>query len=388
MAMCIGAGWALAHRFESPEQRQAAATPPAPLDVVVQVRAGVLEEQTTAVADVGDAATTSVRVTGASGLSVVTAAPLAPGASVVPGTVVLEVNGRPVFALPGAFPFYRDLSTGDTGPDVEQLQRALKGLGHLRGRTTGTFDAATEAAVRRMYKAAGYDPALVAVTPPAVETPAQGADGAPQDEASAADGAPQDEAPTGQEVPTAATPAATTVPLSDLTVVTDLPQSFVTGPGVGAVLTAESVYVLSNGALTSSSAVPAGIALQMKPGSAATLVDAEGTTVVGRVGPAVQDGADGAMRVSYLTEAALPASWRGTQVIATVTLETVGQESLIVPNRAVVTAGGGALTVLRRTSGNEFASVPVKRLGALAGQSAITPVEPGALKAGDEVRVR
>ncbi len=49
-----------------------------------------------------------------------------------------------------------------------------------------------------------------------------------------------------------------------------------------------------------------------------------------------------------------------------------------------------ALTVLRRTSGgNEFASVPVKRLGALAGQSAITPpVEPGALKAGDEVRVR
>src|SRR4051794_25793364 len=106
MVLCVCAGWAVAHRFESPEQRQAAAKPPAPNEVVVTVRSGVLQEQTTALADVGDAATTTVQVPGGSGLSVVTAAPLAVGSSVSGGTVVLEVNGRPVFALPGSFPFY------------------------------------------------------------------------------------------------------------------------------------------------------------------------------------------------------------------------------------------------------------------------------------------
>ena len=45
------------------------------------------------------------------------------------GDVVMTVDGRPVFALPGVVPMHRDLAPGDDGPDVGQLEQALAGEG-------------------------------------------------------------------------------------------------------------------------------------------------------------------------------------------------------------------------------------------------------------------
>ncbi len=84
-----------------------------------------------------------------------------PGQRVNAAQPLVEYDARPVFALPGSFPMYRDLTVGEEGKDVVQLQRAL----HATGRTTGPdpsgmFGAGTAAAVRHMYAAMGYAPPL------------------------------------------------------------------------------------------------------------------------------------------------------------------------------------------------------------------------------------
>ncbi|MEU6711192.1 peptidoglycan-binding protein [Nonomuraea sp. NPDC046802] len=72
------------------------------------------------------------------------------------GAVLMEVNGRPVFALRGSVPMHRTIAPGTKGDDVEQLQRALRRLGY-GGPASGVFDQATIAAVTRMYAKKGYE---------------------------------------------------------------------------------------------------------------------------------------------------------------------------------------------------------------------------------------
>ncbi|THV32020.1 peptidoglycan-binding domain-containing protein [Glycomyces paridis] len=85
--------------------------------------------------------------------------PLKVGDEVKAGTVLLEVSGRPMIALKGDVPAYRDLVEGDTGPDVEQLQKALASL--YGTPTTGTFDSRTASDLEKLYDHAGYDPAVL-----------------------------------------------------------------------------------------------------------------------------------------------------------------------------------------------------------------------------------
>ncbi|MCC3762834.1 hypothetical protein K3N28_07085 [Glycomyces sp. TRM65418] len=81
--------------------------------------------------------------------------PVKTGDEVRAGTVLLEVSGRPMIALEGAVPAYRDLQEGDTGPDVEQLQLALQQI--YGTPETGTFDSRTASDLKKLYDHAGYD---------------------------------------------------------------------------------------------------------------------------------------------------------------------------------------------------------------------------------------
>lgn len=89
--------------------------------------------------------------------TVVTATPTPLKAAVTSGTVLVEISGRPVIALPGSRPAYRNLSTGDSGPDVRQLQQALRALGYAPD-TDGTFATNTGRAVTAFYQDRGYLP--------------------------------------------------------------------------------------------------------------------------------------------------------------------------------------------------------------------------------------
>lgn len=78
-----------------------------------------------------------------------------PGSSVRSGDVLYRVDERPVFVASGAVPQYRDLSAGDVGQDVRQLQQLLTDRGYLSSAPSGTFGTATESGVRAWQRASG-----------------------------------------------------------------------------------------------------------------------------------------------------------------------------------------------------------------------------------------
>ncbi|WP_030857535.1 hypothetical protein [Streptomyces sp. NRRL F-2747] len=161
-----GAGVVLAATIRSPAQVAADAAPP-PASVLadrverrvltssVVVRGTVAAEQSLTVSPGAGAAAAA----GTGGKPVVTRINKQPGAAVQAGDVLVEVSGRPVFALAGALPVYRDLKPGATGKDVGQLQEGLKSLGHPTGKDpAGTYGAGTKTAVAALYAALGYTP--------------------------------------------------------------------------------------------------------------------------------------------------------------------------------------------------------------------------------------
>ncbi|WP_203228177.1 peptidoglycan-binding protein [Streptomyces sp. CFMR 7] len=66
-----------------------------------------------------------------------------------------EVDGHPVRLLYGSGPMYRTLKPGDTGRDVEQLERNLAALGYTGFTPDTEYTELTAAAVKRWQKAHG-----------------------------------------------------------------------------------------------------------------------------------------------------------------------------------------------------------------------------------------
>jgi peptidoglycan hydrolase-like protein with peptidoglycan-binding domain len=87
---------------------------------------------------------------------VLTRRTLRPGDVVEVGSLLGEVSGRPVFALPDSVPLYRDLAIGVSGEDVRRLQEALAALGYLDVKSSGYFGESTLKALRLMYRKSGY----------------------------------------------------------------------------------------------------------------------------------------------------------------------------------------------------------------------------------------
>lgn len=149
--------WHAASEARSPAQRAALAQPSTPSLVTAPVAAGPLVDSIT-VAGVLTRSTV-ITVTGpteGAGVSrqVVTSLPVKAGDKVRAGQVIAQVSGRPVIVLPGRFPAYRDLGPGDEGPDVRQLQQALRA--RYGTRVTGKLDAQTVTDLNRLYRAIGY----------------------------------------------------------------------------------------------------------------------------------------------------------------------------------------------------------------------------------------
>lgn len=149
--------------IKSPAQEAAERAAPAPDLLTAPVERRVLKDSVILRGTVraGQSVDVSPSVTAGAGAAtpVVTKLLVAPRATVTDGKVLLEVSGRPVFALRGALPVYRDLKPGATGDDVAQLQRSLGELGHRSGDDPpGTFGPGTKAALTAFYASIGYDP--------------------------------------------------------------------------------------------------------------------------------------------------------------------------------------------------------------------------------------
>ncbi|MFD4660175.1 peptidoglycan-binding protein [Kitasatospora sp. NPDC058444] len=116
------------------------------------------------------------------GTPIVTALKVGSGDAVDSGQVLAEVSGRPVIALPGSIPAYRDMAPGESGGDIGQLQDVLRNMGYSTGGDDKEyFGAGTKAAVTRLYQKLGYPvPTTGDQTAAAVRTAQQAVDQARQ----------------------------------------------------------------------------------------------------------------------------------------------------------------------------------------------------------------
>ncbi|GAA2427077.1 peptidoglycan-binding protein [Streptomyces glaucus] len=163
--LLTGAGVGASLVVKSPAQAAADSEAPPPDVLTAPVERRVLKTSVilrgTVVAGQSVDVTPGAAGAGAEGASAptVTKTPLKAGDRVAAGKTLIEVSGRPVIALHGGLPVYRDLKPGSEGDDVAQLQKALAELGHSTAPdASGTYGAGTKAAVTALYSALGYDP--------------------------------------------------------------------------------------------------------------------------------------------------------------------------------------------------------------------------------------
>ncbi|MFI6391315.1 peptidoglycan-binding protein [Nonomuraea sp. NPDC050540] len=153
-----GAGWFLSTRLRSPADEAARRMPPKASLVTAAVERRTLVSTVAVNGTLEYGSPFPITLAGVVGgpaeLQRATRAPRQ--GRLREGGVLMEVNGRPVFALRGKVPMHRTVAPGTEGDDVEQLQRALRRLG-FGAPVTGVFDAATVAAVTRLYAKGGYE---------------------------------------------------------------------------------------------------------------------------------------------------------------------------------------------------------------------------------------
>ncbi len=151
----VALGFVLAEALVTPEQA-ALRVEPRRVPITDPVRREVLEDVVQVRAEVVETGLVSVPVP--DGVPpVVTGVPVKVGDEVEAGSVLVELAGRPLIALYGILPAWRDFTDGmDDGPDVAQLQRALADLGLYTGETDGRFGRGTRDAVAALYQRLGY----------------------------------------------------------------------------------------------------------------------------------------------------------------------------------------------------------------------------------------
>lgn len=353
--------WHVAAGARTPGQRVAEAAPPPPSVITAKVAGGELVDSFTLSGVFARANTVAVRgpASVATGKAVVTKLPVAAGAQVDNGTLLAEVSGRPLIALAGSFPAYRDLGEGDSGPDVTQLQTALKA--RYRTPVTGVFDGRTAADVRRLYAAAGYAAEMTPTTPES--------------------------------------PGTVRVLAAEVAFVPELPATISTlGAKVGDGADAE-LLTLASGTWQVVATVPAGLEQSI---TGARLVGgagaAQGKAVTLRTVRPVQESAEDRAPTSE-APASAPESEPGPEAVfgldGDVPGVAAGQAqdivverrrspagSLIVPASALVTRADGTVEVTV-VSGTRRSLVPVEVVMSHEGQVAVT----GRLEAGDDVLV-
>ena len=151
--------WIAGANIQSPAEAAARTSPPTPSPILVPVETRVLTADvvTRGTARFGSPQTISLSPSILKpGFGIITMVP-EHGTALNEGDVLLIASGRPIFVMQGEIPVYRDITPGDTGDDVLQLEGALKRLGFDSGQIDGTFDEATSKAVADWYASAGFD---------------------------------------------------------------------------------------------------------------------------------------------------------------------------------------------------------------------------------------
>ncbi|HEY0237127.1 MAG TPA: peptidoglycan-binding domain-containing protein [Friedmanniella sp.] len=424
LLLAFGCGVALQY-VRSPEQAALDTAPPARTVLTATVTRQVVTASVITRGTVTASAPVQVPLpaAGDTGRSLVSAAPLAIGADVAAGQVIIAVSGRPVIALHGAIPAYRALHPGDQGDDVTQLQQAIAELGYPVA-VDGAFGEQTKAAVRWLYQNVGYQvPSTTGLGEPADPTVTAAQQAVRQGEhqvsdlqrqITAATAAPPsaDGQPTGttdtaglrsqltaaqEDLAAARTAlsAATAVsgpilPLAEVAFLPVVPARLVAlGGPVGAAPT-DPVATLDTGTAVVRARVDATQAASLRTGMAAALAtdagDWTGAGTIATIGAAAATDDDPTARadVTITADQPLPGELTGADLKATITEASSDGAALAVPIAAVTASADGSTYVVRVDSSGDQSKVMVTVGVTGDGLVEVTPVD-GHLSEGDRV---
>ncbi len=325
-----------------------------------------------------------------------------PGQQVADGSVLAEVNYRPVFALQGDVPAVRDMVQGESGPDIAELQAGLQKLGYGTGYDQdGVFGAGTAYAVKEYYQAIGYpEPTSVQATTPDATTasappsssPSAGPSSSPNTSANRSGSSTLVEVPKSEVVFLASFPALlTSAPTSvGSAVSSDAPLLQLTSKGLQ--LTAQLDPTLGT-------QVRAGMAVAILSESTGIQVtgkvDSVGATVIPTVSANSQGGgpaaaANGGSTTPYDPVAIAstdnwPAALDNQNVRITITSSATSGAVLAVPEAAISAGADGVTAVTVVGASGAAHRIPVQAGASADGLVQVTPTDGGRLTVGDRV---
>jgi HlyD family secretion protein len=310
---------------------------------------------------------------------------VAPGDTVSSGEQLAELDGEPLFVLAGPVPAWRDLTPGENGPDVTELQSALASLGFYDGGDTpGYFGAATQDAVSAYYEHLGYTPPASGGVPatdvlflPSLPATVVAVNGA-----------------TGQQ------PGQPFLELSargSLALTGELPPAYAgqVKPGLSVSIYDEVTGIHATGTVaglgTATATVPTGTVVDVGSGasSAATAASASSASSASSADSA-SSGSSSTGEFIPLTvrpSAPLAAALNGENVLVTVQTGQTEGPVLTVPVAAIVTSASGTTYVTVVRAHGRQTQVPVTPGISENGYVQVTPARPSSLAAGDQVVV-
>ncbi len=342
----------------------------------------------------GSAAGSSATGGGSSGVAVyISRLDVAGGQTIFNGEQLAGIDGEPLFALVGRVPAWRDITSGESGPDVMELQKALAALGYYQGGDTpGFFGAATQDAVSAYYEHLGYTPPAAGGVPmtdviflpslPAKVIAVNGAKGQQPGQPFLELAARGSLALTGELPPAYAGQVKTGLKVQIFDEVTGI-RAAGTIAEVGTATTITPVGAIVNVGGGSAAASAAESAGSGSTGTGATGAAAGSSNS----GSAANPGATPFIPLAVAPSKPLPAALNGENVLVTVDTGRTEGPVLTVPVAAIVTTGSGTSYVTVAGGHGHQTQVAVTPGISENGYVQVTPARGGRLVAGDRVVV-
>jgi peptidoglycan hydrolase-like protein with peptidoglycan-binding domain len=309
---------------------------------------------------------------------------VAAGETISNGEELAEIDGQPLFVLAGPVPAWRDLTPGESGPDVTELQKALASLGYYDGGdTSGFFGSATEDAVSSYYEHLGYSapssggvPAADVVFLPSLPATVVAVNGT-----------------TGEQP---GQPFLELAPRGSLALTGELPPAYLgqVKPGLKVTIFDEVTGIHATGTVagagTATATAPVGTVVDIGggPGPAGSAGSAgSGSAAAAGPGSSGGSGATPFIPLAIHPSAPLASALNGENVLVTVQTGQTEGPVLTVPVAAVVSTASGTSYVTVVGAGGRQTQVPVTPGISENGYVQVTPAGNGKLAAGDRVVV-
>jgi len=333
---------------------------------------------------------------GSSGAVYISRLDVAAGRTISNGEQLAGIDGEPMFALVGRVPAWRDITPGESGPDVAELQKALAALGYYTGGDTpGFFGTATQDAVSLYYEHLGYTPPVTGGVPltdviflpslPAKVVAVNGAKGQQPGQPFLELAARGSLALTGELPPTYAGQVKTGLKVKIYDEVTGIHATgTVADVGTATAITPIGAIVDVGGGAASAAAGATGSGAT---GAGSTGSGSTGSSGSGNSGGATSPGGTPFIPLTVTPSTPLPAALNSENVLVTMATGRTEGPVLTVPVAAIVTTATGTSYVTVVGADGKQTQVPVTPGISENGYVQVTPVKAGKLAAGDSVVV-